>query len=249
MQVTPDQMFLTKLGVSYRAEGDRVIGKFEGTDYMRVPGTRLVRAGVLATVADVVSGWGANAAVFPRIPLTVDLTLHPLGPFDGDALDVVARLLKVGRNTIVAETLFTQERPVALSHATFTVSPRPEDVFGVDYAVRERGIQPASLSRPILDDIGARMVAPGVVELDRVPYVMQPAGTIQGGAVALIAELAAESSVGAPVTDLEIRYLSAVRVGPACATAEVLNSGLVRVEVRDVGHADRLTAVVVARVG
>jgi uncharacterized protein (TIGR00369 family) len=250
MQVTPDQMFITNLGISYRAEGDLVAGHFEVTEDMRVAGTHLVRAGVLATVADVVSGWGANAAVFPRIPLTVDLTVHRLRPFAGDTLEVVARLLKVGRTTVVAEIRFTEEQDVVLSHATFTVSPRPEDVFAEGFGVTIGAPRPArrpSLTKPILDDIGARLVGPGVAELDRVPYVMQPAGTIQGGAVALLAELAAESRAGAPIADLEIRYLSAVRVGPARAVAEVLRPGLLRVEVRDTGHADRLASLVVAQ--
>jgi acyl-coenzyme A thioesterase PaaI-like protein len=76
---------------------------------------------------------------------------------------------------------------------------------------------------------------------------MQPAGTIQGGAVALLVELAAESSAGAPIEDLEIRYLSAIRVGPARATAEVIAPGLIRVELRDVGRPDRLATVALAR--
>jgi acyl-coenzyme A thioesterase PaaI-like protein len=246
MPFAPDQMFIAKLGISYRSDGDVVVGRFDVTDDMRVAGTRQVRAGLLATVADVVSGWGANAAVFPRIPLTVDLTVHRLSDFAGDSLDVVARLLRVGRTTIVAETLFTQGPAVALSHATFTVSPRPEDGFGDTVGVARPARAP-SLAGPILDDIGARVVAPGVAELDRLPYVMQPAGTIQGGAVALLAEMAAESRAGAPVTDLEIRYLSAVRVGPARAVAELLGPGLVRVEVRDTGHGDRLASLAMAR--
>jgi acyl-coenzyme A thioesterase PaaI-like protein len=258
MPFRPDQMFIAKLGISYRADGDVVAGHFEVTDDMRVPGTRLVRAGLLATAADIVSGWGANAAVFPRIPLTVDLTVHRLAPFAGDALDVVSRLLKLGRTTTVAEVRFGEAalpdrgRPstVVLSHVTFTVSPRPEDVFDDGFGETlglPRPERAPSLASPILEDIGARVVAPGVAELDRVPYVMQPAGTIQGGAVALLAEQAAESRAGAPIRDLEIRYLSAVRVGPARAVAEVVSPGLLRVEVRDSGHADRLASLAMAR--
>jgi acyl-coenzyme A thioesterase PaaI-like protein len=98
-----------------------------------------------------------------------------------------------------------------------------------------------------MEEIGARVISAGVAELDRVPYVMQPAGTIQGGAVALLVELAAESVAGAPVTDLEIRYLAAYRVGPARATASVIAPGLIRVEVHDVGRPDRLATVALAR--
>jgi acyl-coenzyme A thioesterase PaaI-like protein len=77
---------------------------------------------------------------------------------------------------------------------------------------------------------------------------MQPAGTIQGGAVALLVELAAASLADRPVTSLQIRYLSAVRGGPARTSAHALNADTVRVEVRDAGSADRLTAVAIVGV-
>jgi len=60
--------------------------------------------------------------------------------------------------------------------------------------------------------------------------------------------LAAESLMGSPVIDLDIRYLNSVRVGPGRATATLLGQGVVRVEVRDQGHDQRLTALVLARV-
>jgi acyl-coenzyme A thioesterase PaaI-like protein len=249
MQFTPDQMFITRLGVSYRADGDVVRGRFEVSEHERVPGTRLVRAGVLATVADVVAGWGANRHVFPRIPLTVDLSVHWLRPLDLDTFDVTARVLKAGATTVVSETTFTDPETgeaAILSYVTFVVSPRPQDAFTQPLPER---VQQSSLGRPIMDDIGARVISPGIAELDRVPYVMQPAGTIQGGAVALVLELAAESIAGAPINDLEIRYLAAVRVGPARATAEVIAPGLVRVELRDAGRPDRLATVALARRG
>ena len=52
---------------------------------------------------------------------------------------------------------------------------------------------------------------------------------------------------GSVVTELDIRYLSAVRVGPARAVAVMVGATTARVEVRDAGNADRLTALVLAR--
>jgi acyl-coenzyme A thioesterase PaaI-like protein len=86
-----------------------------------------------------------------------------------------------------------------------------------------------------------------VVLIERGPYVNQPAGTLQGGVVALLAELAAESLTRSRVLDLEVRYLSAVRVGPARTSAVALDDHTVRVEIRDPGNDDRLTTVVMAR--
>jgi acyl-coenzyme A thioesterase PaaI-like protein len=219
-----------------------------------------------------VSGSLANKSVAPRIPLTVDLTLHMLRPLDGPRVTMTARTLKVGRTTTVAETLFFSgsdplsgsipgdTEPVAVSHTTFMVSPRPEDVM--EEVFWHRPPTPARMSAPIMEQIGAVVLGPGIVELARVPYVMQPSGTVQGGAVALIAELAASTALGAgvlgagvlgagvlgnPVTNLEIRYVSAVRVGPARTSATILGPGVARVEVRDAGNEDRLTALVIAR--
>ena len=53
-------------------------------------------------------------------------------------------------------------------------------------------------------------------------------GTVQGGAQSLLAELAAEHALGSTkgfaVTDLDIRFLDRLRVGPLVATATVLES-------------------------
>jgi acyl-coenzyme A thioesterase PaaI-like protein len=84
--------------------------------------------------------------------------------------------------------------------------------------------------------------------MDRDPYVLQPAGTIQGGAVALVAELAAETLSGRAVDDLQIRFLSTVRTGPARSSARSLTRDTVRAEVRDAGTG-RLTSVAIARLG
>jgi hypothetical protein len=56
-------------------------------------------------------------------------------------------------------------------------------------------------------------------------------------------EAAAEDGSG-PVGDMEIHYLSAVRIGPGRAVAAPLgNDGLSRVEVRDPGNNGRLATL------
>jgi acyl-coenzyme A thioesterase PaaI-like protein len=107
---------------------------------------------------------------------------------------------------------------------------------------------PGMIELPFPEHVGASILEPGVVEMERTPFVVQAAGSLQGGAVALLGELAAESLTGSPVVDLDIRYLNSVRVGPGRATATLLGQGVVRVEVRDQGRDHRLTALVVARV-
>ena len=242
-----ERMFLQDIGYTQAIENGVSRGWLEVTDELRVPGSPQVRASVLATMADVWTGALAGMACEPKLALTVDLTARVVGDVSGDRLDVVGRLLKQGRTTIVAETDFFHPATgavVALSHATFVASPRPQDLIGPMVAGRTSA---NALSGPIAEELGVTVVAPGVAALERGPYVNQPSGTLQGGTVAVLAEVAVESLTGARVTELEVRYLSAVRVGPARTSAVALDHHTVRVEIRDPGNGDRLAAVVMAR--
>ena len=69
--------------------------------------------------------------------------------------------------------------------------------------------------------------ATGVVEVDVAPHVRNPAGTLQGAMVALVAESAAEELVGhrngpAVVTEIDVRYLAQAPVGPVRTSCRVL---------------------------
>jgi acyl-coenzyme A thioesterase PaaI-like protein len=244
---TSEGMFLQDIGYTQEIKDGVSRGWLEITDELRAPGSSQVRASVLATMADVWTGALAGMACAPKLALTLDLTARLVGDVGGARLDIVGTLLKQGRTTIVAETDFRHPvtgAVVALSHATFVASPRPQDVIGPLSSSRTTG---NALSSPIAEALGAEVLSPGVVVIERGPYVNQPAGTLQGGVVAVLAELAAESLTGARVVELEVRYLSAVRVGPARTSALALDDHTVRVEARDGGNHDRVTAVVMAR--
>jgi acyl-coenzyme A thioesterase PaaI-like protein len=240
-------MFLQDIGYTQLIEDGVSRGWLQVTDELRVPGRPQVRASVLATMADVWTGALAGMACDPRLALTLDLTARVVGDVSGDRLDIVGRVLKQGRTTIVTETDFCHPATgsvVAISHATFVASPRPQDVIGPMVATRA---SVNALSRPIAEELGMQVLAPGVVSLERGPYVNQPSGTLQGGVVALLAEVAAETLTGARVTELEVRYLSAIRVGPGRTSALALDEHTVRVEIRDPGNDDRLATLVMAR--
>ncbi|HMC38387.1 MAG TPA: hotdog domain-containing protein [Acidimicrobiales bacterium] len=78
------------------------------------------------------------------------------------------------------------------------------------------------LSKPLREEAGIVAVDPagGVVEIAVRPEVCNPAGTLQGAMVALVAESAAEDMAGRRagrpmvVTELDIRYLAQAKVGP-----------------------------------
>ena len=94
------------------------------------------------------------------------------------------------------------------------------------------------------DTFGARVVGPGIVELDMVDNARNPWGILHGCLHTLLAEDAARSLVDGRITGVSIRFMAPVRVGPARAHATLLASSggsvTVRVEVRDPGAHGRL---------
>jgi acyl-coenzyme A thioesterase PaaI-like protein len=247
MPAAAPYMFLHDIAFGYHVEGEVALGELEVDEELRIPGTRMVRPSILATVADVVAGSVANRLSMPRIPLTVDLTVHSFGGVTVDVLAIVGRAVKAGRSMILTETTFFErgvERPVALSHATFF--PSPNAAHEMEF-VGSQERRPSRLRGSFTEQMGIRVVRPGITELDRVEYVMQPTGTIQGGAQAVLAEVAAETLVSAPILDLDLRFVNAIRVGPGRATAELVGPAVVRVEVRDPGNGDRLASVAIAK--
>lgn len=113
------------------------------------------------------------------------------------------------------------------------------------------------LSRPLREEAAIVPIDParGVVEMAVRPEVCNPAGTLQGAMVALVAESAAEDLVGtragAPVvvTELDIRYLARAEVGPVRTESRALGGGTYDpVEVRLVdASTGRITTLVYAR--
>ena len=140
----------------------------------------------------------------------------------------------------------TQQQNVGMGFLTFTPSPRPQDL--APQAIMGAMQVPGELPEPLPDFVGVRTLAPGVVEIDHRPLVTQGSGTLQGGIVALLGEMAAETLTGHQVVELDTRYLATVRVGPARTAARRTSPWGVRVEVRDTGNGDRLAALVHARV-
>ena len=230
----------------------------EGTLTGVLPDNRWLRVGqdgpfhpwVLASVADLCVGLLAQQGASERISLTTELSLTILGPNAAGPLIATATLLKMGRSLIVGEARFTapdHDDPVAIAQLAFVPSPRPIDVRAT---IRRTAIA-NGFDRPCVEQMGARLIEPGSVELDRRPYVQQFTGTLQGGAIAMLCEVAAASfsrATGRAVESMEIHYLAAVRVGPGRTSATRLSGSVVRIEVRDSGNDDRLAAVALVRV-
>jgi acyl-coenzyme A thioesterase PaaI-like protein len=247
---TPATMFVNDIGFTFdmSEDGMSMAGEATITDALRSMGTSLPRPSALATIADCVAGIPAFLATAPRLAVTLDIVVRIVADRCGDRLELSGQVVKMGRSTVAAEVRFSdpaRHELVAHSYLTFMVSPRPQDVAPpVARGMRTTGSMPIAFP----DHIGMRVVEPGITEIEHGPFLQQASGSLQGGAVALLGELAAESLTGRPVLDLDTRYLTAVRQGPGRATAVDIGGGLVRAEVRDVGTDNRLAALVTARV-
>jgi acyl-coenzyme A thioesterase PaaI-like protein len=234
---------------------DIAVGEAEVAPSLCWPGTGWVRSSVLGTYADMVCGGLAHRQTGLRSPLTMDLTLCWLQPVAVPAIVILGRLIKVGSSIIQSEAWFFGPdggEPFAMAQLGFMASPRPQDTE-IPIPVVGTGIVRPPMTIAFPEQLGCRVLEPGVVEVDLGPYVMNSAETIQGGIVALLGELAAETAAGAGqiATELDVRYLSAVRAGPGRATARVVGrsggGAIVRVELRDPGNRDRLASVIMAR--
>ena len=215
---------IAELGLHTTFEHGGVTGRAEVVPEACVPGTDVLRTSVLATWADVVTGYAAGHAVEPRIPLTLDLEVQVLEPpRAGSTVVSKGTVTKLGRTVVVTETPFVDEatgKLLAISFVTFVPSPNPDHVF-------EGGSFPESpftvgrLREPLAERAGARVLEPGVVEMARRPDGLNATGAIQGGLVALAAEEAASSLADEPVLlhAFQLRYLRPFSIGPARAEA------------------------------
>ena len=91
------------------------------------------------------------------------------------------------------------------------------------------------------------MVAPaaGIVEGASAPYVINAIGTINGGVQAIMLETAAELlRPGMVATDIQIKYLSQMKAGPARTRGRVLRDApdhsVVALELVDAGNDNKL---------
>jgi len=225
-----------------------------------------VRLGALATMVDVIGGGLAALAAAPGWIATADLSVHALNPVIADdrtTLVANARVLRAGRTTVVIECSIESEPAggaVALATMTFSVLERRASnpvlttpQIGGRSERQTMASNGSTLRRPLLDALGVQRPGPGVGELHLTPYVVNSLGSVQGGALATLAEYAAETldEAGASATvDLQLAYLALAKGGPIRATASFAGAGdVVRVEIIDAGHALRTTTVALARLG
>ncbi len=242
-----------------------------------------VRAGVLATLVDVVGGAVAIRSVLPDWMATADLTLQLVGPAVGPFVEARATMVRRGRTTLVVEALvvntdghgadagfeasgpdWPSDEVVAWATMTFTILPGRSATRSL--AVPEEPpvrwvFDGGHLDRPVVEALSVKVVdaEAGVVSLPVHPYAANSFGAVQGGVMAMVAEVAAAEALGSSlgvggramvVTDLQVSYLALGRVGPIESRTTVFDGAAgapprsAVVEVFDTGADRRLTTVV-----
>lgn len=230
-----------------------VHGEAEVTPWMHVPGTPHLRTSILAVWADMLSGILTLYAVQPRVSVTQELDVHLYQPAPSSGIvRAEGRVVKAGRSVIVSHVDFTdsQGKPFGFSTSSFMASPDASfTVPPLKASMRFINNGPR-LAAPFADRAGLiRRAVPGVAQLPVSDDGRNSTNSMHGGLIALTAEesvLSLAGDPGATVCSLQVRYLSAIRVGPAVATASG-HRGLFRCEVRDRGKEDRLAAVATMR--
>lgn len=237
-----------------------------------------VRAGVLATLVDVVGGSAALRVLNPDWMATADLTIQMARPALGPFVEARATVLRKGRTTLVVEALVVDiaddgadvvgddgsPTPVAWATMTFAILPgrnvAPMREVSSDLPVRW-SMTGAGLDGPVVDVLGIVVddAAEGRVSLPVREYLRNSFGAVQGGVMALLAEVAATEMLGAArrpvrqsmvVTHLQVAYLALGRTGPIVSRSRVLDAGdgvgggSAVVELIDAGAEGRVTTVV-----
>jgi acyl-coenzyme A thioesterase PaaI-like protein len=244
---------LAELGLVVTAVGDEMHGQFPVLPTMCSPGTTFVRASVAATVADAVLGFHAIRALAPRLPVTLELDVHLFDEVEGvERLYGVSRVVKAGQSVIVTSMDFRDGggRLVGFGSGSFMAIPNPEFTAPSIDAVLERFATPqGTLAVPLVERIGLVRTEAGTAVLPCRPVVHNGSKAINGGMLAVVAEEAALSGDPAAtrIESIHVRFLRAIRVGPAVATADV-HHGMARVDVRD-ASTDTVAAIATTRSG
>jgi len=234
------------MGPKGRLDDGRFVGWVDATERLCRHGH--LRGAVLVMLVDMAAGYVAEANSERDWSFTADLsvrrTLTPVTTMT--ATPVVQR---AGRSISIDVPLADADGvPVAHGVSTFARMPmRPDDPPRPDYPVEAVGRFSDDSDVDLVAALAARDTADGI-EVDLDAALLNPAGVLQGGVAALIAEVAAERVLEAAAgtalvaTAIDTRYVGMGRVGPIRARVAPLagpgHSAVVRL--LDTGADDRV---------
>ena len=218
------------LGLGILPVDDELHGTAAIQPTMWTPGTEHLRVSVAATWADALLGLHAVRVMTPRLPVTLDLDVHLFDEIAG------------------VEQVHGRSRLVGFGSGTFMAAPDPSlTMESMDWVLDRFATPMGSLAVPLAERIGCERTEPGVAVQPCTPVVHNASKAINGGLLVLAIEEAALSADPAAtrIESVQVRYLRAIRVGPAIARAE-LHHGMGRVEVRD-ASTDAIAAIATTR--
>ncbi len=249
-----------RLGVTARVEeGDLVL---ELTPQRESLHHGVVRASVLSFIIDVVAGIPLDQD--PDVwTLTSDMSVRMRPMPAPERIDATNIIVRQGRRTgtCLVELRTDRGEPIATGAIGFTKIPRkatdpPKPNVPIGH-IPVLFHDPGSLTWPLREEAGIEVIhaADGVVQVEVTSALRNPAGTLQGAMVALVAEAAAEDLLATRfetpvvVTDLDLRYLRRTEMGPVRTQSRLLGTGVdapVLVELTDTST-DQITTLVFAR--
>jgi acyl-coenzyme A thioesterase PaaI-like protein len=248
-----------RIGVTARFDDDDLILELRPQKETLHHG--IVRASVLSFVIDVVAGIPLDQD-FSVWTLTSDMSVRMRPMPAPERVDATSTILRQGRRstTCLVELRTDLGAPIAMGAIGFAKVPRkPTDppkrnvpLGQIPLIFRDSG----TLSRPLREEAGIEVInaAEGIVQVEVTADLRNPAGTLQGAMVALLAEAAAEDLMAtrfeAPfvVTDLDLRYLRKAQVGPVRTRCRLLGTGPgapIQIELIDTST-DEITTLVYA---
>ena len=214
---------------------------------------------VIAAAVDIVGSLYTREIAGGDATFTTDLSIRAPARFVPERILARGKLLRAGRRMITSSVVLEAAgQPFAYGESSFMRMPRLGDARPVSELGMPAVIPSVPLERALADEVGIEVVdaSAGRVEVALRPALRNPEGSMQGALVALLAQVAAETLArnadgkAQIVTELDLRYLAAAKLGPMEATADWVESpaaGMVRVALRDRGNQDRVTAAVLAR--
>jgi uncharacterized protein (TIGR00369 family) len=227
-----------------------------------------IHVGVLATLTDVLGGFLAMESFSPDWMATANLSIHSTGPICSGIVSASGHVLRSGRTTAtVSAEIFpgggdALQNAIPAGSVMITYSKieglRTGSGTGFDRTRRVDFQWPdggSGLDRHVTDQTGFEVSRkkPGVIHLLMTEYIRNSFGSLQGGMIAMLADMAGQSAVRAATgsrmttADLTIHYLAPGRFGPFTTAARVLRANgasvLSRVEVKDAGDNYRIIAV------
>lgn len=203
----------------------------------------VVRGAVLVMMVDVGGGWAAEQESGDDWSFTVDIGIRR-APKVTDRIVGVPVVQRAGRTVSIDLPMRDGEgAPTATGVSTFIRLPRrPQDPPRPNFPLKSMG-EFGKPDAPLGELLGATRTARGLT-VDHRPELLNPAGILQGGVAALLAELAAqevlESTSGQDLatTSFDVRYVTMGRVGPFEAVVDPIGAHAAVVKVLDRGADD-----------